>query len=148
MVPRDGPGRARGRGDLRPRRRSGRSAVAAALWQFAPADDTTAIETLLALCRDRDAHVRRLGMLALGDTGADTPAVREALAQGLDDRDARVVVQAARALGLRGDRRADLPLMRAFLDASEDGDPQLSPAWDVLRNWPTERFDRLRRSLP
>lgn len=124
-----------------------RGAVAFALWQFAPADDTAAIETLLALCRDRDAHVRRLATLALDDTGADTPAVREALARGLDDRDARVVVQAARALGLRGDRRADLPLMRAFLAASDGGEPELSPAWDVLRGWSTERFDRLRRSL-
>ncbi|WP_125618992.1 HEAT repeat domain-containing protein [Actinomadura sp. WAC 06369] len=124
-----------------------RGAVAFALWQFAPAGDTAALATLLALCRDRDAHVRRPAMLALADSGADTPAVRAALARGLDDPDARAAVHAARGLGLRGDRRADLPLVRAFLDAAEDGDPELSPAWDVLRGWPRDRFDRLREAL-
>lgn len=124
-----------------------RAAVALALRQLVPADHVTGIETLLALCQDESAQVRREATSSLAMVEVDTPAIREAFARRLGDTDPDVVVEAARALGLRSDPRADKPLMRAFLSLPGGYDRELSRAYDVLRRWPMERFEEVRRSL-
>ncbi|WP_424709751.1 HEAT repeat domain-containing protein [Kitasatospora acidiphila] len=124
-----------------------RRAVAVALHQLVQADHAEAISALLDLVGDENADVRRAAATTLSDIDADNPTIRETLAGLLDDADAGVILEAARGLGLRGDLRADQPLMRAFLSIPPGEDRGLSRAYDVLRGWSSERFCDVRDSL-
>lgn len=66
-----------------------------------------AVEALIALSRDPDEGVRDWAAFGLGDLpGADSPAVRDALAERLGDPVRRIAEQARAALAERADPRA------------------------------------------
>ncbi len=65
-----------------------------------------------ALIADADPEVRREAREQAGRRAPGTPALREALVRGLDDRDALAVDAAAYALGEVGDGSAVVPLAR------------------------------------
>jgi hypothetical protein len=66
-----------------------------------------AIDALLSLIGDEDADVRDWSAFALGTlSDADSPGLREALANALDDPDGDVLREAAVGLARRGDLRA------------------------------------------
>jgi HEAT repeat protein len=69
-------------------------------------ENQTAIDVLMELSRDEDAHVRDWATFALGQQiGLDTRAIREALAARLDDTDYDTRCEAIVGLAKRGDRR-------------------------------------------
>jgi HEAT repeat protein len=97
-----------------------RFAVAFALCCFP--NDPQSIAGLLKLTRDPDAEVRDWAAFGLGVLGdADTPEIREALIQCLNDANEDVYEEAAAGLGKRQDHRV-IPKLQAMLD-----EPELSP---------------------
>lgn len=102
-----------GHGDVRIRRR-----VAAALASLVSADHEEGIGALTALSADIDHAVRERATTALAESGADTPAVREALAARLTDPVPATAAEAARGLATRGDPRAVDALARMLADSS------------------------------
>jgi methionyl-tRNA formyltransferase len=98
-----------------------RDAVADAL---AGRDDPRALEALISLSADPDARIRDLATFALGALApADTPALRAALAERLDDDDPETAAEAMHGLALRGDERAVEPLLRRLGAGGGAGDP-------------------------
>lgn len=97
-----------------------RFAVAFALCCFP--NDPQSVIGLLKLVRDPDAEVRDWATFGLGVLGdADTPEIREALIQSLNDANEDVYEEAAAGLGKRQDHRV-IPKLQAMLD-----EPELSP---------------------
>jgi HEAT repeat protein len=85
--------------------------------------DQRALEALIELSADPDARIRDWATFALGALAeADTPALRAALAERLDDEDSETAIEAMHGLALRGDTRAVEPLLRR-LSAGVDGAP-------------------------
>jgi hypothetical protein len=85
--------------------------------------DQRALEALIELSADPDARIRDWATFALGALAeADTPALRAALAERLDDEDPETAVEAMHGLALRGDTRAVEPLLRR-LSAGMDRAP-------------------------
>jgi HEAT repeat protein len=69
-------------------------------------EDQRAVDTLIELSHDQDAHVRDWATFALGQQIAfDTPVIRETLADRLTDSDYETRCEAIMGLALRGDRR-------------------------------------------
>jgi methionyl-tRNA formyltransferase len=87
-----------------------RDAVADAL---AGRSDPRAVQALIELSADPDPRIRDLATFALGAlAGADTPALRAALAERLYDADPETAVEAMHGLAVRGDARAAEALLR------------------------------------
>jgi HEAT repeat protein len=87
-----------------------RDAVADAL---AGRSDPRAIEALIELSADPDPRIRDLATFALGAlAGADTPALRAALAERLYDADPETAVEAMHGLAIRGDAGAAEAVLR------------------------------------
>jgi len=112
-------------------------------------EDLQALEALIELTRDPEARVRDWATFALGSqVEADTPELRDVLAERLDDEDDDTRAEAFVGLARRGDRRV-LPVLRhelasdsvqapAVEAAALMGDPLLHPLlvalqgrWDV-----------------
>lgn len=123
-----------------------RLAVAVALPGTTDADAPTGdvVEALIRLSRDADAEVRDWATFGIGSQlVADTPDVRDALADRLDDPDADTADEALLGLATRHDRRA-LATVLARLDgdpsvlvidaAAELADPVFLPALSRLRD--------------
>lgn len=98
-----------------------RMRVAVALAGLVPGDGVEAIEALVALTRDGDTSVRDWATMALAGVDADTPLIRAALAERLDDRHADTVAEAARGLAMRQDPRAVDALARILSDGEPEG---------------------------
>lgn len=112
-------------------------------------EDDRAIQTLIELSQDEDDKVRDWATFGLGamiDT--DTPEIRQALFQRLDDSFGNVIGEAMVGLARRKDERVLEPLLRDLarddagslvLDAAEEfADPRLVPAlMDLKQRWIT-----------
>jgi methionyl-tRNA formyltransferase len=100
-----------------------RDAVADAL---AGRSDARAVEALIELSADPDPRIRDLATFALGAlAGADTPALRAALAERLYDADPETAVEAMHGLAVRGDARAAEAVLRRL----EGGGPGAEALW-------------------
>jgi HEAT repeat protein len=109
-------------------------------------NDQLAIDVLIGLSRDADAHVRDWATFALGQQiDVDTPAIREALANRLDDSDYDTRCEGIVGLANRGDRRAIPFISRALTSDCVENliveaaglipDPQFYPQLLALREW-------------
>jgi HEAT repeat protein len=98
-----------------------RNQVALSLSGLVSGDHTEAIETLITLSRDADAHVRDWATTALADVDTDTDEIREALAARLEDPDADTAAEAARGLAIRQDPRAAPALTRILAEEAPNG---------------------------
>ncbi|MEV4998431.1 ankyrin repeat domain-containing protein [Streptomyces niveus] len=112
-----------------------RHRVAVALAALVPSDHEEGIAALTALSADIDNAVRERATTALAGTGADTPAVREALAARLTDPVRVTAAEAARGLAARRDPRAVDALARMLADGSLTGRARES-ATDAVRALP------------
>jgi methionyl-tRNA formyltransferase len=82
-----------------------------------------AVEALIALSRDPDDDVRDWATFALGTLAPqDTPELRDALADRLDDEDLETRVEAVHGLAVRGDARAVEPALELLGRAVEGED--------------------------
>ncbi|MEL7188010.1 MAG: HEAT repeat domain-containing protein [Pseudomonadota bacterium] len=92
-----------------------RHAVAFSLGSFA--DEEICIDALLELMGDKDNSVRDWATFSLGSLGdADSPRIRRALAEALNDADDDVRFEAAIGLGKRRDRRSAAALEGILVD--------------------------------
>ncbi|MFE3492385.1 ankyrin repeat domain-containing protein [Streptomyces sp. NPDC059169] len=98
-----------------------RHRVALSLGGLVPGDHAEGIRVLIALSRDTDAQVRDWATTALAGVEADSPLIRNALADRLDDGDADTESEAARGLAMRQDLRAVGVLARLLADGDPDG---------------------------
>ncbi|MEU8518489.1 ankyrin repeat domain-containing protein [Streptomyces sp. NBC_01216] len=96
-----------------------RRALGCALTGLVPAGCPGAVEVLVGLSRDPDPGVRDWATLALAELPEDTPPLRAALAERLDDTDPDTVAEAARGLAMRQDQRA----VEVLAGILADGDP-------------------------
>ncbi|NUR90659.1 MAG: ankryin [Nonomuraea sp.] len=92
---------------------------AIALADVLPPDDEEGLALLIEMSRDDDSEIRDWATAGLAGLSADTPVIREALADRLSDSDLRTVAEAARGLATRGDERAE-PAIRRVLEESDD----------------------------
>jgi HEAT repeat protein len=109
-------------------------------------DDQRAVNWLIELSRDEDAHVRDWATFALAQQiDLDTPAIREALAARLQDADYDTRCEAIVGLAKRGDHRV-IPVISQELASDCVGslvveaaamipDPQFHPQLIALREW-------------
>ncbi len=109
-------------------------------------ENQAAIDVLIGLSRDKDAHVRDWATFALGQQiDLDTSAIREALVARLDDADYDTRCEAIVGLAERGDRRV-IPIISRELASDCIGslvveaaatipDPQFYPLLIALREW-------------
>ena len=109
-------------------------------------DDPNAVDALVSMTRDSDAHVRDWAVFGLGtQLDVDTRAVRDALAERLTDPDDDARGEALVGLANRKDERVASALM-AELDSGEVGtlaieaaeiiaSPELQPHLLSLREW-------------
>src|SRR4051812_26835301 len=98
-----------------------RDAVADAL---AGRSDARALDALIELSADPDPCIRDLATFALGALAtADTPALRQALAERLDDADPETAIEAMHGLALRGDARASEAVLRRLEAGGGGSDP-------------------------
>lgn len=112
-----------------------RRRVAVALAALVPGDHEEGVAALTALSADIDNAVRERATTALAGVGADTPAVREALAARLTDPVPVTAAEAARGLAARRDPRAVDALARMLADGSLTGRARES-ATDAVRDLP------------
>jgi hypothetical protein len=83
-------------------------------WCLGRRDDALALATLIALSRDVDAEVRDWATFGFGNLSeADSPELRQALVDRLDDSDPDTRAEAMLALATRGDSRADAAIAAA-----------------------------------
>ena len=109
-------------------------------------EDVQAIEALIELTRDPEAHVREWATFALGtQVEVDTPDLRDALMERVADNDDDTRCEALVGLARRGDRRV-LPALQSSLSsdsvcsmeveaAALIGDPLLLKELVALREW-------------
>lgn len=109
-------------------------------------EDVQAIEALIELTSDPEAHVRDWATFALGtQVEVDTPDLRDALMERLADNDDDTRCEALVGLARRGDRRV-LPALQSSLSsdsvcsmeveaAALIGDPLLLKELVALREW-------------
>ena len=101
-------------------------------------DDPQAICTLIHLSRDSDADARNWALFGLGSQiGTDTPEIRSALFDGLDDPFDEARGEALVGLAVRGDARVVDAILKEWegdtisilsVEAAEEvGDPRLHP---------------------
>jgi HEAT repeat protein len=82
-------------------------------------ENDVAISALVELSRDTDADVRNWATFGLGtQVEADTPLIRDTLAERLDDSDKETRIEAITGLSIRHDERALPPLLAEL--SSED----------------------------
>ncbi|MFF1833347.1 ankyrin repeat domain-containing protein [Streptomyces sp. NPDC058231] len=86
--------------------RTVRLAVVLALFDLESGDGAEGVEALERLSRDTDTEVRDWATTALASVDADTPELRAALAERLDDADPDTAAEAALGLARRQDPRA------------------------------------------
>lgn len=98
-----------------------RHRVALSLLGLVPADHREGEAALIALSRDPDDEVRDWATLALAGLDADTPEIREALADRLDDHDPDTAAEAAHGLAARRDPRAVEALARLLGGEDPEG---------------------------
>ncbi|MEU2163587.1 ankyrin repeat domain-containing protein [Streptomyces sp. NPDC019208] len=98
-----------------------RFGVAVALHGLLPAGRADGVEAVVALSRDPDDGVRDWATTVLADVDEDTPAIRDALADRLDDAVPDIEAEAARGLAMRQDTRAVEALARILENADPDG---------------------------
>jgi len=108
-------------------------------------EDQRAVDALIELSHDQEAHVRDWATFALGQQIAlDTPAIREALADRLTDSDYETRCEGIMGLALRGDRRV-IPIISKELASDSVGclvfeaaaaipDPQFYPLLLAIRD--------------
>jgi HEAT repeat protein len=86
-----------------------------------PREDDLAIRALIELSTDEDSDVRDWSTFGLGSqVDVDTPALREALANRLDDPDEDTSAESVEGLARRQDERA-VPAIVAWIEAGYDG---------------------------
>ncbi|MET4921533.1 ankyrin repeat domain-containing protein [Streptomyces sp. PSRA5] len=112
-----------------------RRRVAVALAALVPGGHEEGVGALTALSADLDNAVRERATTALAGSGADTPAVREALAARLTDPVAVTAAEAARGLVVRRDPRAVDALARMLAVGSVTGRARETAA-DAVRRLP------------
>lgn len=121
-------------------------------------EDPRGVEALIALTRDEDEDVRDWATFGLGrQLELDTPEVRQALADRLDDPHADVVAEAVAGLARRRDGRAAQAVRRLLAEddvhvlvveaAEELADPGLTAALAALQTAGWARTDFERRVL-
>ncbi|MFD7612546.1 ankyrin repeat domain-containing protein [Streptomyces sp. NPDC059828] len=98
-----------------------RFGVTVALHGLLPGDHTEGVDAVIGLTRDEDDGVRDWATTVLADTGADGPAVRQALADRLADAVPDIEAEAARGLAMRQDARAVQALARILMDEDPEG---------------------------
>ncbi|MFI6057061.1 HEAT repeat domain-containing protein [Streptomyces sp. NPDC051286] len=98
-----------------------RRAVTLALLDLVSGDHAEGVEVLVRLSRDTDAEVRDWATTALAALDTDTPVLRAALAERLDDADPDTVAEAVQGLARRQDPRAVPVLERLLQEAEPDG---------------------------
>jgi HEAT repeat protein len=109
-------------------------------------EDGRAIEGLIELSKDEDAHNRDWATFALGSQiDLDTPAIREALLQRLNDEDFDTRCEAIAGLAQRADRRVIPALARELTSdcvgtlaveaAATIAAPELLPHLVALKDW-------------
>lgn len=104
-----------------------------------------AIETLLELLRDTDPQVRDWATFSLSMTDEDSPEVRSALLERIEDTDFNTRSEAAVGLAKRKEPRGIQPLIECLMSdqvgelyveaAAMYADPTLQPALVALRKW-------------
>ena len=88
--------------------------------------DAAALETLITLSADKDAQVRDWATFGLArQTDEDSPWLRDALADRLNDDDIDTRVEAVHGLATRGDERVMQPLLDILESPPESSDPGL-----------------------
>ena len=86
-------------------------------WCLGPREDALARATLITLSRDVDADVRDWATFGLGNlSDVDSPEIRQALVDRLDDDDTDTRAEAMVGLARRGDPRADAAVAAALVD--------------------------------
>lgn len=98
-----------------------RRGVAVAITGLVPEGHREGVTSLATLTRDGDASVRAAAVHALAVAPEDSPAVREALADRLDDPDSVTVAEAARGLAIRQDEQAVEALDHLLITGAPDG---------------------------
>lgn len=98
-----------------------RFGVAVALHGLLPAGRADGVEAVIALTRDPDDGVRDWATTVLADVEEDTSAIRDALADRLDDAVPDIEAEAARGLAMRQDARAVEALARILENEDPDG---------------------------
>ncbi|MER6584045.1 ankyrin repeat domain-containing protein, partial [Nonomuraea sp. NPDC001023] len=93
---------------------------AIALADVLPADHEEGLSLLIEMSRDEEAEIRDWATAGLAGLSADTPRIREALADRLADADLRTVAEAARGLAARGDERAEQGVRRVQEESDDD----------------------------
>ncbi len=94
-----------------------------------------AIESLIVLTKDPEAHVRDWATFALGtQVEVDTPELREALVDRLADEDEDTRDEAIVGLARRGDRRMIPALPRISPPARSEDSPSRPPRRSAIRN--------------
>jgi HEAT repeat protein len=97
-----------------------REAVAISL---AGSEAESGLAALIALSRDEASEVRDWATFALGSLAPqDTPELRDALAERMEDTDPGTRLEAVHGLAIRGDRRAVEPALELLAAAAADGE--------------------------
>jgi HEAT repeat protein len=100
-------------------------------WCLGLRDEPPALLTLIALSRDVDPEVRDWATFAVAQqSDVDTPEVRHALVDRLNDTDDETRAEAMLGLAKRGDARADAAVAAAM--AQPDVAPQIQEAADFI----------------
>lgn len=128
-----------------------RRAVTLALFDLVSGGHAEGVAALVGLSRDTDAEVRDWATTALATLDADTPVLRTALAERLDDAHPDTVAEAAQGLARRQDPRA-VPVLERLLRESEPDGYARSVAVDAaayVTDGPVrERLERMCPRLP
>jgi HEAT repeat protein len=93
---------------------------AIALADVLPPDHEEGLDLLISMTRDDEAEIRDWATAGLASLKGDTPVIREALADRLDDADLRTVAEATRGLAERGDARAEQGVKRVLAESDDD----------------------------
>ncbi|GAA1508894.1 hypothetical protein GCM10009730_11260 [Streptomyces albidochromogenes] len=125
-----------------------RHRVALSLIGLVPAGHREGAAALIALSRDPDDEVRDWATLALAGFDADTPEIRQALADRLEDHDPDTAAEAAGGLAARGDARAVDALARLLREEDPEGYAYATAleALEHVKDTPTRRL--LERTPP
>jgi hypothetical protein len=91
-----------------------------ALADVLPPDHAEGLALLVEMTRDEEDEVRDWATAGLAGLDADTPELRQALADRLDDSDLRTVAEATRGLASRGDARAELGVKRVLTESDDE----------------------------
>ncbi|MCT9929453.1 ankyrin repeat domain-containing protein [Planotetraspora sp. A-T 1434] len=104
-----------------------------ALAAVLPPDHDEGLATLIRLSESPDADVRDWATMGLAGLAADTPLIRDALAERLADSDLTTVAEAAQGLAARGDRRAIDGVHRVLCESGPDQDYARDLALEAAR---------------